>query len=441
MPSITPRRRAGATAAVLAGALLLVSGCGLQPQRSGSSGGDASSLTVWWPGTNQAEMDFVDDTVVPAFEEETGAHVEVTFVDWADLSPKLNAAFAAGTAPDVFGHGPAAVADFVVNDRVEDLGPYVDRMDPALREDISASLPGGQVDGTQYLMPLSVQGTLVAYDADAFTEAGLDPDDPPTTWEGVRDAAERLTVRDGGTITRAGLLVPSNPLGAQQSFAGFLAAAGGAQLSDDGSTAAFDSPEGEQALDFFAGLYGGDSPVADMLGEDYVNMPPNQQPIVKGDAAMAVLTAPALQQAVEAAPDKDIRAMPPLRFEDSDTPAMWGGAGPGLMINADSPAKDLGWDFIADLLAPDVSGQYTERIGAVPVHASAVDSEYVRSSPVIAAFVAASPSFVPNPNVPGWTGVRDALDARIAEALFGTADPSDALSDAADQVDSLLDAG
>jgi multiple sugar transport system substrate-binding protein len=332
------------------------------------------------------------------------------------------------------------VADFVANDRVADLGPYLDELDPALADDVAASLPGGQVGGTQYLIPLSLQGMLVAYDADAFTAAGLDPDDPPTTWQGVLEAAQQLTERDGATVTRSGLLVPSNALGAQQAFAGFLAAAGGELLTEDGTEVAFDSPEGEQALDYYVDLYNGGEPVAGMLGEDYVNLPPAQQPLVLGDAAMALLTAPAMAQAIEAAPDKDLRVLPPLAFEGAE-PAMWGGAGPGLMINADSPAPDLAWDFIAYMLDPEVAAQYTEGIGAVPVHASAADSGYVSSSPVMQAFVDAAPAFVPNPNVTGWVGMRDALDARLQEALFGTTDVPTTLSTAADEVGALLGSG
>ncbi|HEY0216439.1 MAG TPA: extracellular solute-binding protein [Cellulomonas sp.] len=439
MKSTSPRRALAVGAGTVVA--LLAAGCAQGAPAGGSTdaGGD-DAITVWFPGANQVEIDLVNDTIVPAFEEQTGADVEVTFVDWGDLSPKLNAAFAAGTAPDVFGHGPAAIADFVANDRVADLGPYLDELDPALLEDISAALPGGQVGGAQYLVPLSLQGMLVAYDADAFTAAGLDPDDPPTTWEGVLDAAAALTERDGSTVTRAGLLVPSNPIGAEQSFAGFLAAAGGSLLSDDGTEVAFDSAAGEQALDLYTGLYSGDAPVAGMLGEDYVNLPPAQQPIVLGDAAMTLLTAPAMKQAFEAAPDKDLRVLPALSFEGEDA-AMWGGAGPGLMINADSPEQDLAWQFIAHLLDPDVAAQYTEGIGAVPVHASAVDSDYVTGSPVIQAFVEAAPDFVPNPNVTGWVSMRDALDARLQEALFGTADVPTTLSTAADEVGALLGSG
>ncbi|QTE29188.1 extracellular solute-binding protein [Pengzhenrongella sicca] len=431
-----------ATLTGLTTSVLLLGACGLSGGASDpvddadGTPAAASSISVWFPGANQAEIDLVNGVIVPAFEAENGVEVEVTFVDWGDLSPKLNAAFAAGTAPDVFGHGPAAVADFVANDRVEDLAPYLEGLDPAVLADVSAALPGGQVDGTQYLVPLSVQGYLVAYDADAFVAAGLDPDDPPQTWEELRVAAEALTVRDGGTVQRAGILLPTNAIGAEQSFANLLVGAGGS-LVDDGA-AAFDSPEGLEALEYFAGLYTGDEPVASMLAEDYVNLPPAQSPLVTGGAAMAMLTAPTMRQAFEAAPDKDLRVMAPLRFEDSEEPAMFGGAGPGLMINSDSAAKDAAWDFISYLLEPEVAAQYTEGIGAVPVHASATSSEYVAGDAVIKSFVAATPSLIPNPNVVGWVGMRDQIDANVSEALFGRVSPADALATAAAEVDAAL---
>ncbi|GMA23995.1 hypothetical protein GCM10025864_17540 [Luteimicrobium album] len=198
-------------------------------------------------------------------------------MDYDNLSPKLSAALAAGTAPDVFGNGPAAVADLVTNDRIEDLTPYVDKLSQSDRDDLGAALPGGQVGGKQYLVPLQMQGQLLAYDKADFKAAGLDPDNPPTTWEGIRDAAAKLTKRDSsGKITRSGILLATDPIGRQQSFATLLASAGGTQLNDDGTTA-FNSPQGTAALDYYTSLYrgwDGNKPVATGIGVTYSANPP-----------------------------------------------------------------------------------------------------------------------------------------------------------------------
>ncbi|NQX34754.1 ABC transporter substrate-binding protein [Herbiconiux sp. VKM Ac-2851] len=408
---------------------------------SGDAGGHTEkTLSVWMPGTNQTEIDLVTDTIVPAFEEETGTEVEVTFVDWADISTKLNSAFAGGTAPDLFGHGPAAAADFVANDRILNLDDYVAELDAADRDDLATALAGGTVDGAQYLMPLSLQGYLVMYDADAFTAAGLDPDAPPTTWEELRSAAEKLTERDAsGTITRSGFLMPSQALARQQSFTTLLAGEGGALLDDAGTKAAFASNEGVSALDWFTALYAGDDAVSANLGEDYLNAPAAQQPLVQGTAAMTVQSAPGMTQILAAAPDKDLRVMPALSFEGGD-PAAFGGAGPGLMINSDTENPDLAWQFIDYMLSPEVSTEYTEGTGSIPVRASAVDSDYATGSPVISMFLSQTEHLVANPNVVGWTQVRDSLDKELEQALNEASPAQDALDRAAAEADKILSA-
>ena len=429
-------------AATVIGALALA-GCSATPAAKAGSSGSATTkggnLTVWFPGTNQTEIDLVTKTIVPAFEKDTGATVQVTYVDWGNLSTKLNAAFAAGTAPDVFGHGPAAVADFVVNKRIVPLDNYVATMSADDRKDLAAVLPGGQVGGKQYLMPLSMLGDLIMYNAADFKAAGLNPDAPPTSWQQLATDAEALTVRDAsGKITRSGLLLPSQAIGRQQTFASLLLSAGGSQLSADNKKAAFNSEQGVKALDYFASLYSGDHAVSAGLGADYINAPTAQQPIVLGTAAMTLQTPNAMNQIIAANPGLDLRVMDPLTFQGSSKGYFLGGAGPGLMINADSRQKDLAWKFISYFLTPAVSAQYTEGIGAVPARASAAKTPYVAKNPVLSTFVRDADAFVPNPNVAGWIQIRDTMDKFIEQALNGKMSSKDALDQAAAAVDKIL---
>jgi len=428
-------------AALTAAAVLVLTGCS-SPPKSSDHGSDATGgkLSVWFPGNNQTEIDLVTRTIVPAFEKETGATVEVTYVDWGDISTKLNAAFAAGTAPDVFGHGPAAAADFVANDRLAPLTKDVATLSKSDRDDMAAALPGGQVGGVQYLMPLSNQGNLIMYNADDFAAAGLDPDKPPTTWPALEAAAQKLTVRDAsGAITRSGLLLPTQATGRQQSFAALLGGAGGSALNKDGTKATWNSAAGKKALGYFADLYNGPHAVSAALGQDYSNAPTAQQPLVLGTASMTMLNSTAMEAIKAASPDKDLRVLPPLKFSGHD-PAALGGAGPGLMINADSKQQKLAWKFISYFIDPKVSAQYTQGIGAVPLRASAAKTAYVKNDPIMQAFLKAAPDYVSNPNVAGWVQVRDILDKHLEQALHQTTSVKDALDQAASEADPILTA-
>lgn len=436
------RRRLAVSGAVAAITALVLTGCGLGggEAESGDDGsGDSAEaadqeLTVWFPGNAPSEIAFVNDVLVPAFEEETGATVEATFVDWADISPKLNTSFAANTAPDVFGHGPAAAADFVSNDRVLALDDYIAELSEDDQADLQGALDAGIVDGSHYLVPLFVTGNVVVYRSDLLDEAGIDPA-TLTTWPKLRDAAETLTTAD-----RSGLLLGTSAIADQQTFAMLLASAGGALVSDDGTEPAFASPEGVEALDFLVSLYGGDDPIARPIGDDYGNRPPAQQPLVTGEAAMTMLNPTQLGQIIDAQPElaDSLGVLAPPAFTDGGQGKTFGGAGTGLFINSDSEHQDLAWKFLEFVSSPEMSVQYAEQTGNLPSRASAADSDYIGSSPQLQAFLEASPNFVPNPNLPSWVQVRDLLSQQLQLALAGQLGSQEALDAAAAEAAPLL---
>jgi multiple sugar transport system substrate-binding protein len=430
----TPRALVATLAGLLAVALLPA----CSSSDSGEEGGgDSKKLVVWFPGNSEGEMKLVKDTIVPAFEKQHGAEVEVTYVDWAQLSPKLNAAFAAGTAPDVLGHGVAATADLVKNDRILDLTSYVEKLPAADREDLGAALNGGKVQGKQYTMPLITTIRLPVYSGADFKEAGLNPDQPPTTWEEVRTAAQKLTKREGGKITRAGLVVPSDAIGAQQTFATLLWSNGGELLSEDGRKATLNSPEGTAALEFFAGLYNGPDAVDNTLGGTWNTAPQAQQPIATGKASIQLAGAGDIAKFQAAAPDRDLRLMAPPGFGGKPGRA-FGGAANGLMINKDAANPDLAWEFVKTMIEAETSLKYAEALGALPLRASAVDSPYVTKNPEVKKAVAAMPASHGNPNVPGWTQIRDAMGKQIETALHGKVSPAEALTRAATEVEKTI---
>lgn len=431
---VSKQHRVVALVTGVAASALVLAGCT-------SEGGDSEnmdSLTVWFPGTNAAEISLVTETLVPAFEEETGVEVEVTFLDYGDMSTKLNAAFAAGNAPDIFGHGPAAIADFVVNERVEPLDDFVASMPESDRQDLADAFTGGQVDGTQYLVPLSIQSNLIAYDRADLRDAGLGDELDVGSWEELLDVAEQLTVRDGDKVTRAGLLLPSASPGNQQAFLALLASAGGQLISDDGKTSAFNSPEGLAALEYFIDLYQGDDAVGNQLGAQWTDSPPTQQPLMLDQASIAIMPSFRVSALLATDPDIAVAVAPPMTLGDGSEGHYVGGAGPGLMISADSPKKELAWDFIDYLLSPEVSEEYVQGIGAIPARQSAIDTPYVADDPLMTQYVELIPTYVPNPTVPGWVAARDAISSVLEQALNGQTSPQDALDRMQADVDDIL---
>ena len=61
----------------------------------------------------------------------------------------------------------------------------------------SASAVGQDDEGRFYGVPVDAYALGLAYNREIFEQAGLDPDDPPTTWEEVREAAKAITDATG----------------------------------------------------------------------------------------------------------------------------------------------------------------------------------------------------------------------------------------------------
>jgi len=437
---MSTRKLAGTLAGLLAAALTL-SACG-GDGGDGGGGGDGGSaaggdtLRVWFPGNLAEEVTLINDEIVPAFEAEHDIQVEVEFVGWGDLATRLSTAFAGGTAPDVFGHGNAAAAGYAANDRVVPLDDYLAELPEDELADFTF-LDQGKVGDQQIIMPLRGFGQLLAYRTDLFEEAGLDPDSPPSDWTELREAAEVLTEREGDSITRAGVVMSAqDQTSMTQAFGNFLFQAGGDFVDESGTSVAWNSDAGKEALGFIADLYTGENAVATGLGETVSNTGA-QHPLVTGRAAMAIVDESTLKTINEQAPDvaANIQVAPPLQQE---TTAAFGGAGNGMFISADSEMQDEAWEFISFLLEPENAKAYVETVGGIPARASLADDPELASVPYIAPYMEAATDFRGNPNIEEWTQLRDVLGPHIEAALRGVTPPAEALDAAAAEGDALF---
>ena len=62
--------------------------------------------------------------------------------------------------------------------------------------------------GHVYGVPFQNSTPLLYYSVDAFKDAGLDPDNPPVTWQDWVDDLRKLARHDGSATTRWGLMFP-----------------------------------------------------------------------------------------------------------------------------------------------------------------------------------------------------------------------------------------
>jgi multiple sugar transport system substrate-binding protein len=146
------------------------------------------SVGVLRPGATQDAADALNLQISQFQAKYPWITVDSQEYNWT--APTFTAALAAGTLPDVYtipftdGKGLIQQHQIVnIDARVRAL-PYADKFNKSL-------LANGQdADGKIYGVPYTAYGMSLTYNRTLFTQAGLDPNSPPTTWDQVKADAK-----------------------------------------------------------------------------------------------------------------------------------------------------------------------------------------------------------------------------------------------------------
>ena len=221
-----------------------------------SSGGDEPAAEpgeiVWWWGWGQLGPAVETINASSAFQDHIGNNT-LTWRESVQAEDFLTA-FAAGEPPDggsnndypgFWARGVAVAADdLVAGSTLIDL----DDLMPALVE-------GAKYDG-QMIGVISVEGFIwwgLNYNAAHVEEAGLDPDNPPHTFEDLLEWHRQMTLfDDAGNLTRLGL-DPYDAMAGEPDFPAF--SHGLNWWNDEEQTFNIDDPRMAEAMDTFAEFY------------------------------------------------------------------------------------------------------------------------------------------------------------------------------------------
>src|SRR5918997_5346062 len=238
MPGSRTARRSAV--AVLAVAALALTGCGGGGTAPG--GGGDRTLTVWiMEGTNPDAQPFFSE-LSAAFQQRTGATLDVQFVQWSAAHDRFVTAIAGGTTPDVAEVGTTWVGEFADAGALVDLTPRVQHAGL-----VDGLVEAGTLDRALYGMPWYAGVRSVIYRTDVFAELGLAP---PTTWDELVAVGQRIKEARPD-------LVPL-PIAGDDEFVvyPFLWGAGGQVATQNGGTwvSGVDSPQARQGVQFYADL-------------------------------------------------------------------------------------------------------------------------------------------------------------------------------------------
>jgi len=222
--------------------------------------GTGSMNISFWNGLTGSDGVTLNEMLTQFVAENPEISVRTEIIPWNTLYAKVQAAFVAGTPPDVFMLHASEVPQFASYGVLKDLGPwYTSGGGWFPDDDISAiTMSGMQYDGVIYGIPLDNHGRGVWINTGLFEAAGLsaDPATAPTDFAGWVSLWQQLTIDANGNNAASADFDPENVVQwgyavgewPRVNFLGALAGHGGSMVSEDGKTITVNSEAGIAAL-------------------------------------------------------------------------------------------------------------------------------------------------------------------------------------------------
>jgi len=412
------------------------------------------------PGSEQAAFDAFDERV--AQFEDMYPNITIEAVEYEWRATTFAAQLAGGTLPDVYEIPLTDAKTLIENGQLADIDeefaalPYSGDFNPTLIE------AGMGEDGRVYAIPAkSIYGVALHYNRAMFEAAGLDPDDPPTTWDEVRDYAKRI--KDATGQAGFATMAANNTGGWQLTAATYSRGGRVQQANEDGTyTATLDNDGTREHLEFLKALRWEDDSI---LADTTLDWSTINQAFAAGQTAMYTSGSDVFTALVETngmtGDDYGLTAIP---TEGADSGVLVGGTLAAVNIKADeatqaAAVKWIDFFYLSKLLDEEqaiadsqVRFEAGQPVGT-PVLPIFSRDQYELSLEWVADFVN-----VPLDQMTGYTAVMfdqpvvgepsrstqetyGALDIMIQSVLSDSSADIDALIEQGnDQVQALLDA-
>jgi len=418
--------------------ILLVSLCLLAACTGGSDDGGSPSAEpsgpvtlTFWHGYTDVEADSLNALLDEWNADHPDIQVKPLFVNNDKALQKLTVALQGGEPPDITYQYGSSLASVAAAPGLVDLTDWVQTPDVDWEDFIPGAREAATVDGKVLGIPALVDNLALVYNKDLFDQAGLDYPTPDWTWDDLRAAAKALT---DPAEKRFGFAYPMDA--SEDSvwhWDPLLWQKGGSILTEDGSKAAFNSPEGVEALELFAGMAVDDRSVyLDIQNSAYTSLFNNGRIGMLETGPWDLASFPDVDYGVEILPGFD---------GDHQTiagPDMW------CVFDNGGGKKEAALEFLQWLTAAEQVQKEDLATGHLPIRLSVADDE---------AFVGQMAEALPGvdvfaenlqnveqarPVLDAYPQISEAMGTAIVSAMLGESEPKAALDKAAQESNDAL---
>lgn len=436
---ITPKRTAARAAAAAAAVACLAAACGGTTSDEGQAGrtpGQPIKIVFesYTFGTGAAGAG-----TAKLVEEFEAAHpdidIEPVGTPAGEIHVSVQTKAAAGRAPDVAQIGWSKFS-FVL----ENL-PYApietiagDEWQEHVKGMVPEAVAIGEHDDEVVGLASIVSTPILIYNADLLNKAGVDPDDPPQTWEDVKRAGLAVAANGAEGV----YVAAADPAKSDYLTQSLIYSNGGEILNDKGDVV-FDSPQAVEALAVIQDLTtSGAQPSVQAADALKLFEAGRLGMLVVSSAPLGSLT-----KAAEGVFDLRTAGMPAY----GDRPIAPTNSGAGLFVFAEDKARQAAaWEFVKFLTSDRGFTIATSMIGYLPLRPAIVEDpkylgDFLEKDPRILPAVEQLESLRPYQDLPGRnaTRAREILqDEAVTPIILGKADPAATLRAAAERARELL---
>jgi multiple sugar transport system substrate-binding protein len=406
----------------------------------GCSGGESQGnveIKYWHINTESFGGSTVRDLVARFQELNPNITVTERFQNgsYTGLLENLQTSLASDQPPDV-----AQIGYLYLNYVTENF-PYVsvedlvrDHGDDSLYAGMPENvLKLGQVGGKQVGMPYSVSNPVMYYNADMFSQAGLDTDNPPQNWEEWHEASKRINDR----LDKQGIWIYT--LDDNWGTQAMIESNGGQMLGCKSGQAAavFDGAEAMEAIQFWA-----DS-IQEGVFLNTLYDQGTQAFLSQGVAAIVDTIADRGNFQDQASFDLRATSFPSFGSRERRLPA---GGNNLFVFSQDDAKREAALRFIEFLTSRESLTTWTKGLGYIPIREGMADdpqylSDFINKNPIERVAIDQTPLVVPWASFPGPDGLKassQTLFSATQEVLGGKRTAKDGLSRAAGEVNQSL---
>jgi len=424
------------------------------PQAAGST-----KITFWY-GLTGFNGGVVQQVVNKFNESQSKYYVEgVQQPNYDDTINKLNTSLAGGDLPSVvqiYDIGTQRmidtkriipVQDFVAKDNQQAM---VDDLEPAVRSYYT-------VNDKLYSMPFNSSAPVMYYDKTAFKEAGLDPDNPPQTYDEIIAAAQKLTKKDAnGNVTRYGVEYTLYGWILEQEMAtqgAVYLEPGNGRGSERGTKLVFNSEAGQKWLTFLKTLQDQGTGRSVGRASGTTNGTTLAADFTKGEAAITFESIANLRswssQAASGGGNVNVGVAYLPKPAGAPGGVIIGGASLWITDQGTTDQQQAAWEFVKFVASPETQAFFASNTGYYPTRKAAYDQQLMKDAiakyPPFQKAVDELRATKASPATQGavfgtFAGTRPLVEGAMEQFLLGTFPTAkDALDDAANKANDNLD--